>query len=1031
MSSASSSSSSSSLSSRLSTVSSTSFSSTFSDASLYHIGLAAVPSPSVSPPPPHHHHHHRHRKAISAEGGDKVVGVEDQITVQSTKEPRKPSKTHSFFASPFSPTPTPTPPPPPPPPPLPEVVQPSPKRSLTASFFAATPQPEIETPSPISTPGHTIPKHKPRTSLSQIPLSRLFPSRYRSDPQAVALDAHLAFSNPTSSPAGRREFLSLDTAPELDDSTLPNPHSPTFSPHHLHPTHYSSSRSISPVTPSSPLSRQFSLSSSEESDNGHDQLGITLPSPRQGGRALADAEETETERTPRPGHLESPFAHHSRPTKPPPERLSRHPGITNVKSAVPAVTPPPPISNQEVEDDLDGVLSPGSVIRSPLPITSPLPHTSSPTPDDEAIQLTLVKPLGQGAFSAVWLAVDESRVGLVDAARAKTELVRRESGRLKRNRSGRSSRKEALSRNGSGRSTNKGSLKRRKKYPGLGVDVEEPGGGLTRSDSGRSTISVASSINSIASLTSTTSLASFDSCATRMSDEVLGDILRVKLGKGGVCGVRPMGDAAFYESYQSGDGKLQHGGDDVREKEIKIGTATGQAVGLGISVGEALDDAPRSMHEYKGYIRQAQTRLVAVKMTPLPRRGVEEKERERMSVSFVREVEVLKHISHPNITPLLSHLTTPTHHVLVLPYLPGGDLLGLVNTEEAHAVLLESVLKEMFYELCKAVAWMHSVGLVHRDIKLENILLATSAFSSPNPASPPTLASLPSPLILLTDFGLSRFIDPANPLLTTRCGSEAYAAPELVMSGGRGSVASKPLRFKISGHDSSMREVHEYDGENEGGYDARETDAWACGVVLFALVCRRLPFGEGAMGIRGEREEGNGGVADRRRWLMKIAKGDYSWPEHHEHSRVIATDHEERELRGMDLVRSEGAKRVVGRLLVRDPSKRLSIGELMRVEEEWVSPVDRGGDEDMGGDGTITTFDSAGGPYAGGHVVALPARAAKPDTPLTFGVELPDDQDQDGQDADGEDEEDGGEEEDDGWLITEPPRDSIVCREVV
>ncbi|KAF9501105.1 Pkinase-domain-containing protein [Pleurotus eryngii] len=336
----------------------------------------------------------------------------------------------------------------------------------------------------------------------------------------------------------------------------------------------------------------------------------------------------------------------------------------------------------------------------------------------------------------------------------------------------------------------------------------------------------------------------------------------------------------------------------------------------------------------------------------------------------------------------------------------------------------------MFYELCKAVAWMHSVGLVHRDIKLENILLATSAFSSTNPASPPTLASLPLPLILLTDFGLSRFIDPSNPLLTTRCGSEAYAAPELAMGGGRGSVASKSLRFKISGYNSSVHEAHEYDGENEGGYDARETDAWACGVVLFALVCRRLPFGEGATGIRGEREEGNE-VADRRRWLMKIAKGDYSWPEHNEQIRVVTNDHEERELRGMDLVRSEGAKRVVGRLLVRDPSKRLSIGELMRVEEEWVSPVDRGGDEDMGGDETISTFDSAEGPYAGGHVVALPARGAKPDTPLTFGVELPDDQDQDGQDADGEDEEDGGQDEDDGWLITEPPRDSIVCREVV
>ncbi|KAJ4493366.1 kinase-like domain-containing protein, partial [Lentinula lateritia] len=100
-------------------------------------------------------------------------------------------------------------------------------------------------------------------------------------------------------------------------------------------------------------------------------------------------------------------------------------------------------------------------------------------------------------------------------------------------------------------------------------------------------------------------------------------------------------------------------------------------------------------------------------------------------------------------------------------------------------------LRRIFSELCKAVGWLHGVGLVHRDIKLESEL--------PTP---------PQPLIKLTDFGLSRFIDPANPLLTTRCGSEAYAAPELVTDS---------------------------ESENAGGYDARETDAWACGVVLYAL----------------------------------------------------------------------------------------------------------------------------------------------------------------------------------------------------
>ena len=47
----------------------------------------------------------------------------------------------------------------------------------------------------------------------------------------------------------------------------------------------------------------------------------------------------------------------------------------------------------------------------------------------------------------------------------------------------------------------------------------------------------------------------------------------------------------------------------------------------------------------------------------------------------------LQHISHPNITPLLAHLSTATHHILVLPYLPGGDLLGLVNNDIAWGKL--------------------------------------------------------------------------------------------------------------------------------------------------------------------------------------------------------------------------------------------------------------------------------------------------------------------------------------------------------
>src|SRR6266550_1133413 len=208
-----------------------------------------------------------------------------------------------------------------------------------------------------------------------------------------------------------------------------------------------------------------------------------------------------------------------------------------------------------------------------------------------------------------------------------------------------------------------------------------------------------------------------------------------------------------------------------------------------------------------------------------------------------------------------------------------------------------------------------------------DILLTTSAFSILGPDSPrPSLDDLPAPpapLIRLSDFGLSRFVD-LSPngeveLLMTRCGSEAYAAPELVTGGGR----------------SRLTSAGDSDGVNNNGvYDARETDAWACGVVLYTLVARRLPFGEGIAheeagadgnNIAGER--GNGrrthNRTQRRQWLMRIAKGEYSWPELGNNEPLP-----KEELIGPRLALSRGARMIVEKLLVRDPAKRARIADL-------------------------------------------------------------------------------------------------------
>lgn len=226
---------------------------------------------------------------------------------------------------------------------------------------------------------------------------------------------------------------------------------------------------------------------------------------------------------------------------------------------------------------------------------------------------------------------------------------------------------------------------------------------------------------------------------------------------------------------------------------------------------------------------------------------------ERMKVSWVREVEVLRHIHHPSLIHFVKSFSTPRHHVLVLERVAGGELFDVLSTHKAEVAKREWLVRRLFAELANAVGWMHSINLVHRDIKLENIILTRDLFTDIDALRPSTLGTIP--LLKLTDFGLSRFIDANKPLLETRCGSEEYASPELI-------IGKK--------------------------YDGRKTDVWAMGVVLYALVCGTLPFldaneGGGDAGNpsqQSNREGANGerGAKERKAHLLRIAKGDLRWP---------------------------------------------------------------------------------------------------------------------------------------------------------
>ncbi|KAL8727885.1 MAG: hypothetical protein Q9166_005762 [cf. Caloplaca sp. 2 TL-2023] len=196
--------------------------------------------------------------------------------------------------------------------------------------------------------------------------------------------------------------------------------------------------------------------------------------------------------------------------------------------------------------------------------------------------------------------------------------------------------------------------------------------------------------------------------------------------------------------------------------------------------------------------------LVAVKICEQgPAGGADE---QKVEVSLKRELEILKSIHHPSLVHLKALGVEDRRALLILNYCPGGDLFDLASLK--LDLLVPSLIQRIFTELVAAVRHLHNLYIVHRDIKLENVLVNMSISDIPNVANWQTY---PHPIVTLTDLGLGRWIPkpPASPMLDTRCGSEDYAAPEVLLG-------------------------QEYDG--------RATDAWALGVLLYAVIEGRLPF---------------------------------------------------------------------------------------------------------------------------------------------------------------------------------------------
>ena len=220
---------------------------------------------------------------------------------------------------------------------------------------------------------------------------------------------------------------------------------------------------------------------------------------------------------------------------------------------------------------------------------------------------------------------------------------------------------------------------------------------------------------------------------------------------------------------------------------------------------------------------------------------IEDKER------INREIAILKKINHYNIAKLYQVVETKYIIYLIQEYIEGKELLEYLNKK---GKLKEIEACKFFHQIISGLDYLHKCGIAHRDFKPENILLTNN-----------------NEILKIIDFGLSNSYKKGQ-LLKTGCGSPCYVPPEMI---------------------------------KEENYNGALSDIWSAGIILYLMLCGKLPFYDD----------------DNQILYEKILSGKFEIPDY----------------------LSDNAKDILSNILEIDPKKRINFDGIKN--HPWFSIIDK------------------------------------------------------------------------------------------